>query len=506
VCVTNNGVVDTEELKIVDHVQYNNGEGWEDIPDATQTIIPEQQLAANGGNDCYQYGIEFSPPGQSEDNYRNVAEVTITNNPGHEGQDYGVTAYASFNLPGEPTITDTVDASATVNDSFSCPDGFTCNYVGEGVDGTWTFDNSNLDGGSATANYQMSVANAGACTQQNGDEVPQQFDLSNTATLTEGDTQTTSSDSADVGLNTDACPLPATLFATKIVCNNEADLPDWAAGGFWDGDLWVDYEINSETAQAWVDSHQSCHIQSGWNFQYNTGYEIANPGDNSGADNSEEDGWQTFGPTDSSGTASVSFGSNDIPGELHVREVTRDDYIPFTGVEGSNVSAEFYCHKDVNNYDNFEFVGRRLEAGTNYYCVAWNVPKAVDACTHDCGSGNGGDDLPDQPDTPITVTITGGEEGSAPPSIEITPPTEEPPPVLNLGNNEPPPLLLAGSDANGNGNVPPDIGGDQGGEPGPAAGFFLGGLAPDWLLALLLLGGGFIFFVLWRRRKKKGSR
>ena len=95
---------------------------------------------------------------------------------------------------------------------------------------------------------------------------------------------------------------------------------------------------------------------------------MGNPGDNilgeAGA------GWNTFGSyaeiTDLGGSPRLWF-----------REVMQEKYLPFTyGLNGNtnadNVSAEFYCHDDVLNYDNWEWINNP-QFGQTYYCVAWNV-------------------------------------------------------------------------------------------------------------------------------------
>src|SRR3990167_3253208 len=58
--------------------------------------------------------------------------------------------------------------------------------------------------------------------------------------------------------------------------------------------------------------------------------------------------------------------------KIWVREVLKEGYLPFSHPEDSDVSAEFYCDQDVNNYDNYDFIdGPELDNW--YYCVAFNV-------------------------------------------------------------------------------------------------------------------------------------
>jgi hypothetical protein len=164
-------------------------------------------------------------------------------------------------------------------------------------------------------------------------------------------------------------PQTVTVVAHKIVCTDESDLPNWGTGG---------PDITANTAEDWVNSHASCHFVSGWDFQWGP-QNISNPGDTlvgpAGGD------WTTFGPTDANGEATTVLTSGDVSGNnnLWLREVLKDNYIPFSyGPNGQkntdDYSAEFYCHTDVNNYDNYDRIDNPA-VGNTYYCVAWNVAK-----------------------------------------------------------------------------------------------------------------------------------
>ena len=59
------------------------------------------------------------------------------------------------------------------------------------------------------------------------------------------------------------------VTATKVVCDKESDLPNWGLGAD---------DINSHTASHWVAQHHSCHLVSGWKFQY-AGSNASDPGD-----------------------------------------------------------------------------------------------------------------------------------------------------------------------------------------------------------------------------------
>jgi cysteine-rich repeat protein len=155
-----------------------------------------------------------------------------------------------------------------------------------------------------------------------------------------------------------------TIIAQKIVCNLEADLPNWGNGGA---------DITATTAADYVaKSDGQCSLVSGWNFQW--GQEgSGDPGRNFYG---EAGGYTTFGPTDSNGAATAVI-STITGSRLELREVLQNGYIPFTFDQGNqsnsnNVSAEFYCHDDVLNYDNFDYVNNP-QLGSTYYCVAFNT-------------------------------------------------------------------------------------------------------------------------------------
>ena len=159
------------------------------------------------------------------------------------------------------------------------------------------------------------------------------------------------------------CP-EVTINAYKIVCESEADLPNWGDGG---------PDITETSAQDFVNGNQNCHLEEDWSFEWAYAG-TANPGDNiigpaGGA-------WTTFGPTDSSGLAVTSISS--LSGDrIWVREVMQEGYIAFSGDTSTprdNVSAEMYCHEDVLNYDNYDYIINPV-LGETYYCVAFNAPE-----------------------------------------------------------------------------------------------------------------------------------
>lgn len=161
-------------------------------------------------------------------------------------------------------------------------------------------------------------------------------------------------------------PDELTVLAHKIVCENEADLPNWGSGG---------PNITQNTAQNFIDEHPRCSFQEDWNFQWAYAPR-SNPGDNTG-EASQGDGWYTFGPTDVNGVAQITIPFTQEIDKLWMREVYQNGYILFTynmnGKSNSdNVSAEFYCHTDVLNYDNYDWI-QNLQADATYYCVGFNV-------------------------------------------------------------------------------------------------------------------------------------
>ena len=165
---------------------------------------------------------------------------------------------------------------------------------------------------------------------------------------------------------------PLTIVAHKIVCDDEADLPNWGEGG---------PGITEETAQDYVDSHPGCDFEENWGFQW--GYEGAgNPGDNTG-EASEGEGWFTFGPTNALGEAITLIYDLQESSRIWVREIFQQGYIPFAYEEtgnGDDYSAEMYCHEDVEDYDNYDYIGSP-SLGETYYCIAWNAWEEL------CGNG-----------------------------------------------------------------------------------------------------------------------
>ncbi len=166
-----------------------------------------------------------------------------------------------------------------------------------------------------------------------------------------------------------------TIIAHKIVCDSETDLPNWGNGG---------PDINTNTAQDWVNQHPGCHFVEGWDFQWGP-QNAYDPGDILiGPANAP---WQTMPPTDANGMTTIKLTPEEIGNNSYLwfREVLQDGYIPFTFDQNGdtnvdNVSAELYCHIDVLNYDNYDRIDG-IELGKTYNCVGFNTPSKPPAHT-----------------------------------------------------------------------------------------------------------------------------
>jgi hypothetical protein len=104
VCVTNNGQVPTENLSILDQVQYKPDDGgkYTDLDDANQMITPDDPLGP-GETVCYVYEVAFTPADDAKA-YRNIAYIRITNHAGHVGEEFGPEPKADFSLPEDASI------------------------------------------------------------------------------------------------------------------------------------------------------------------------------------------------------------------------------------------------------------------------------------------------------------------------------------------------------------------------------------------------------------------
>ena len=148
-------------------------------------------------------------------------------------------------------------------------------------------------------------------------------------------------------------PITAKIKAVKIVCPTENLLPNWGND---------ETNITATTASNFLEENPTCALAD-WTFEWAPN-NTANPGDNTGASGGV---WTAF----SDDTLTVVPTSTKI----WVREVWNSNYIPFSGdttAPRDNVSAELYCHTDVLNYDNYDWIAP-VEAGETYYCIGFNV-------------------------------------------------------------------------------------------------------------------------------------
>ncbi len=156
-----------------------------------------------------------------------------------------------------------------------------------------------------------------------------------------------------LNLDVYSCEPAVTIVATKLICDQE-DLPEWGDGGA---------DITADT----INDFEGCEIDEDWKFQW-AQYGTDNPGDNEGE--IDDQNWNTF-----TGSTSIDVSDLNEDSRIWVREVFQEGYLPFTGVGGESPSAEFYCHTDVLNYDNYERIDNiDLKNGGVYHCVAFNVP------------------------------------------------------------------------------------------------------------------------------------
>ncbi|MBI3537144.1 MAG: hypothetical protein HY070_06275, partial [Chloroflexi bacterium] len=143
ICVTNGGNFATQDLQIVDEVQFNTGNQFQTLT-TSQVNLAAKPILAAGETFCYPYSITFNPVTGAA--YRNVAHVTITNHAGWQPGNqncpgpalcpFGPDPKTDFTLPSSPdqfvnnsvTVSDTngqswtfsAGGSQTYSKTFSC--------------------------------------------------------------------------------------------------------------------------------------------------------------------------------------------------------------------------------------------------------------------------------------------------------------------------------------------------------------------------------------------------
>ena len=181
------------------------------------------------------------------------------------------------------------------------------------------------------------------------------------------------------------------IKAYKVVCELEEYLPDWAGAGTGVGD--EPEFIDADTAQAYVDAindemdDEVCVLADDWYFQWGLDEDVLAEDGTLVGPSSDPD-WNMFdSPTSGSDPAEAVVPDTEGTG-IWVRENLQTDYIPFSDVLGpteDDYSAEIYCHRDIENYDNYDLIAEP-ESGATYYCVAFNT---LDEVVEDPGSISG---------------------------------------------------------------------------------------------------------------------
>jgi hypothetical protein len=90
----NVGNVDAVGLKIVDILQYKGlGNEWFQSANSPKIII-ENDTIPKGQSKTYYYSIFLTINDPKDKEYRNEAQITITNHSGHIGEPFGPTIHA----------------------------------------------------------------------------------------------------------------------------------------------------------------------------------------------------------------------------------------------------------------------------------------------------------------------------------------------------------------------------------------------------------------------------
>lgn len=183
VCIKNSGNQATANLKIENQVQYRTKGGFKDVADANQTSNSTQIDA--GKKDCVPFKIAFTPA-QDATQFRVKTKATISNFFKKQGEEKPTSDTDNFKLPITPQSN---QETATITDSITCPQNYTCTPTDTGP---WNTSSA------TTINYSVAIKNVSApCT------LP--VSLKNTATLTENTTQNNVSSTSEIPINTGPC-------------------------------------------------------------------------------------------------------------------------------------------------------------------------------------------------------------------------------------------------------------------------------------------------------------
>lgn len=118
ICVTNGGAVATENLNIIDVIQKKQGAGQFQDYVSHSVDLSEKPVLQPTESHCYPYSFEFTPVAGAQ--YKNVANVTITNHSSSLGTPFGSSPKADFTLPSNPTlINNTINVDDTNGQSWS---------------------------------------------------------------------------------------------------------------------------------------------------------------------------------------------------------------------------------------------------------------------------------------------------------------------------------------------------------------------------------------------------
>ncbi len=183
----------------------------------------------------------------------------------------------------------------------------------------------------------------------------------------------------------------ATIRAHKVICEN--GMPNWVKNRDYPS---VEEPLTEKEIIAYVSETDGCEFtEEEWSFEWGYDGEVEREdGDHIGRADGES--WQEFhrqaiGTTPALATVNLEDGD-----KVWVREILQGGYLPFSdqsGDEGVSESAEFICHTDGYNYDNYEYVDE-MNPGMEYICVAFNSYEERIENGGDNGNNTGDNDLP----------------------------------------------------------------------------------------------------------------